>query len=169
MYLFFLFRKSKLCLVDRSSNFQDLLPQIKDGEWTNFNPRCFDLNKNLTEFSCPVTIFPLIHFSYVLTGERMVNGQQIWLVDRSSNVFNLLPHLKDGEWFSCCPRCFVSYQNLPEVWYPNVFHSLICFSKVLSEEMLHELSTYLVCYHSSSKNRVISPDPSSEGIVSQWM
>ena len=89
--------------------------------------------------------------------------------NRSSKFFDLLPQLKDGEWFSCCPRCFVSYQNLPEVWYPNVFHSLICFSKVLSEEMLHELSTYLVCYHSSSKNRVISPDPSSEGIVSQWM
>ena len=45
------------------------------------------------------------------------NRQQIWLVDRLSEIYNLLSELKDGEWLNCSPRVFDFNHNLPEFVY----------------------------------------------------
>ena len=47
------------------------------------------------------------------------NGQQIWFVNRSSKIFDLLPctSVNDREWLNCSPRCFDSNHNLPEFLY----------------------------------------------------
>ena len=56
--------------IDRSKNLFDLLSQLKYREW-NCCPRYLNFNHNLPEFWYPDAIFPLIHCSYVLFGERM--------------------------------------------------------------------------------------------------
>ena len=76
------------------------------------------------------------------------NSQQIWLVDCSSKILDLLPQLKDGKWLNCSQRCNVSNHNLPELCYSGTaFHLLnsllLCF---LSGERLLERSTHLACW-----------------------
>ena len=53
-----------LWLVDRSSNFFDLLPSFKVGKWLNWSPRCFDSIHILPEFLNTIAAFPLIYSSY---------------------------------------------------------------------------------------------------------
>ena len=40
--------------------------------------------------------------------------EQILLVDRSSNFYDLLPQLQDEEWLNCSSECYVSGHNVPE-------------------------------------------------------
>ena len=54
------------------SKFFYLLPQQKPGEWLNNSPSCINSYHNLSEFWYPVVAFPLIHCSYVLSEERML-------------------------------------------------------------------------------------------------
>ena len=67
---------------------------VKGQRMVEHQPRCFDSFHNLPEFWYPVAIFPLIHCSSVLSGEKCSNGQQIWHVDYSSKFFDLLPQFK---------------------------------------------------------------------------
>ena len=72
MYLFFLFRKSKICLFDRSSNIHDLLPQLKDGDgWAAAQGVLFLIITYLN-FDILLQFFPVIHRFFVLSGERML-------------------------------------------------------------------------------------------------
>ena len=66
----------------------DLLPQLRDGEWLNCSPRCFDSNHNLPEFRYPVAIFSLSHCSCVLSG-KMIN--KVGLLTIGAFFFDLLP------------------------------------------------------------------------------
>ena len=104
---------------DFLSNFFDLLPQTKDGEWLNCCPKCFVFNHDLPELSSTGTASPLNNCSFVLSGERM----------RSTNfniVFELLPQIKAEEWLSCCRlRCYDSNHNLPEFLYSVAISPLI--------------------------------------------
>ena len=45
---------------------------LKDEDWLNCCPRCFDSNHNLPEFWYAVAAIPLIHFTFVLSGERIL-------------------------------------------------------------------------------------------------
>ena len=144
-------------------NVFDLLPQLKTWIWLSCYPGCFASYHNLPEF------WYLDAFLKFYLKKCCSNGQQIWLVDRSSKIFDLLPQLKDWKWLSCYPGCFVSYHNLPEFWYLDAFLPSICFSQVLSKEMLLERSTNQFVDRSSSKKGSFRLIMALEGIASQWM
>ena len=84
---------------------------------------------------------------FVLSGKkRCSNGQQIWLIDRSSNFFYLSPQVKYKEWLNCCPRDFNFNHNLPEFWYPDAIFPLFLCSYVFSAGKRHKRSTDLPCW-----------------------
>ena len=105
------------------------LPQIKNGEWLNCSQRCFVFIITYLKFYIQLQFSLWFTVPLFYLEKCCWNGQEIWLVDRSSKFFNLLPQLKDGESFNCCPRCFVYYHNLPEFWYPTHFSLSFAFPK----------------------------------------
>ena len=53
----------------------------------------------------------------VLSGQMMLERSTNWLIDHSSNFFDHLPQLKDGEWLNGCPKLFDSnHHSAPEFY-----------------------------------------------------
>ena len=74
------------------SKFFYLLPQQKPGEWLNNSPSCINSYHNLSEFWYPVVAFPLIHCSYVLSEERMLERSTTRANFSTSYITNTFPH-----------------------------------------------------------------------------
>ena len=102
-------------------------------------PRVLWFFLNLPEYWYPDEFLPLIRCFKILSWEDLA----CWPFEQ---ILRPLPQIRDGELLNCSPRCFVSYHNLPEFWYPVAFVPLICFSQVLSEKMLLERSTDFACW-----------------------
>ena len=93
---------------DFLSNFFDLLPQTKDGEWLNCCPKCFVFNHDLPELSSTGTASPLNNCSFVLSGERMRSTNlACWPFEKTRE---LLPQLKDEEWLNISNQ-IITYLN----------------------------------------------------------
>ena len=125
--------------------------------------KCFDFNQDLPEYCSSFTTFRLITVPLFYMEDGCSNDQQIWLVDSTSNFFDLLPQLKDGEWLNCSPRCFESNHNLPEFLNSATISTNCSSVSHFTAPLFYPqkcCSTKQLVDRSSSKKWAISPDPS---------